>query len=225
MSDSSEDESSSSSEYSLSDIERPGDFFRTELGENYEKVKAWLISKCHRHFILHKDRERKEAPSQQSLDFSWKWFKEDFLRSFPDLKEWLGDNRSDWGILGMWEDEVFQTWMILPEQYQNAVKNELGRRHGACADLLPHCNLRSKHDQLRVPTSREESPPKPSHILRDVEYEAQKKEDLTNLRLTFNMPAANDLVKYLIGRKAIAVGLRVVKCHVKNRRTRHCTSE
>ena len=204
MSDSSEDESSSSSEYSLSDIERPDDFFRTELGENYEKVKAWLISKCHRHFILHKDRERKRAPSQQSLDFSWKWFKEDFLRSFPDLKEWLGDNRSDWGILGMWEDEVFQTWMVLPEQYQNAGKEMSSEDAMALARI--YCLIATSDRNMTSYVCQlleRESPPKPSHILRDVEYEAQKKGRLDQFTTAFNMPAANDLVKYLIGEKTV----------------------
>ena len=193
--------SDSSSAFSLSDIERPENYFRTELGdEMYEKVKEWLISKCQRHFILHKDRERQRTPSQQSLDFSWKWFKEDFLRAFPSLTEWLGDNRSDWGILGMWEDEVFQPWMILPKQYQEAGKEMSANDAMALARIF--CLVATADRNMTSFVCRileRESPPSPSAILRSVEREAQKKGRLDQFTAAFNMPAAKDLVQFLIG--------------------------
>ena len=43
----------------------------------YEQVKEWLVSKCQRHLVLNKDRERGRECHPESLDRSWKYFKED----------------------------------------------------------------------------------------------------------------------------------------------------
>lgn len=196
----SSDYTSSSSCVSLSDIERPEDYFRTELGdEMYEQVKEWLVSKCQRHLVLNKDRERGRECHPESLDRSWKYFKEDLLRTFPNIKEHFLESRyDDWGILGMWEDEVFQPWMILREEYKEAGKRM--RREDAMALARIHYLVATADRNMTefVCETLRQTPRTPSIFLRSVEREVNKRGTLDEWTAAFNMPAADDLLRHLI---------------------------
>ena len=200
MSEEESDYSSSSSCVSLSDIERPEDYFRTELGEElYEQVKEWLVSKCQRHLVLNKDRERGRECHSDSLDRSWKYFKEDLLRKFPDIKADMLESRyDDWGILGMWEDEVFQPWMILRDEYKEAGKRM--RPEDAMALARIHYLVATANTNMTefVCDALREPPITPSVFLRRVEREANKRGNLDDYTAAFNMPAADDLARHLI---------------------------
>jgi len=198
MSDSSEC-SSSESEISLSEIQRPDDYFQTELGEDYEKVKEWLASNCQRYFILHKDRETGRECHSESLERGWKWFKTNLLREFPNMKEHLVQSRfDDWGILGLFEDEVFQPWMILPDEYKDAGKRM--RREDAIALARIHYLVATADHNMTefVCETLRQTPITPSIFLRSVEREANKRGQLDEYTAAFNFPAADDLARHLI---------------------------
>ena len=191
--------SSSESEISLSDLQRPDDYFRTELGEDtYEQVKAWLASKCQRYLILHRDRERGRSCHPECLDRSWKQLKADLLKTFPDIQGFVGNNRSDWGILGLFEDEVFEPWMILPDEYKEAGKRM--KPEDAMALARIHCLVATADHNMTefVCETLRQTPITPSIFLRSVEREANKRGQLDEYTAAFNFPAADDLARHLI---------------------------
>lgn len=204
----SESDSSSCESLSLSDLERPENYYEETLGaETLERLRAWLPTVCQRFLILHQDRERRRSPSFAALDRSWKSLQDEMRRVFGEaLPESFIASRSDWGVLGLWEDEVYRPWMLVRDEFREAARTMSDADAEALARIyylvaMADCNMTEfVCDVLQ----RKGSNVTPSGILSAVERAASRRGQLDTFTAAFNMPAADDLARHLVREAAAA---------------------
>ena len=180
-----------------------GPEYRERLGDEiYDRLADWLWARCNRYLALHKNRDTGRGCREEALASSWMALRAALATDLPEIPETFREDTSCWGIRGMWEDEIFQGWMLLPEAFQPAASESLSSEDAVDLARLHYSVGTADVNLTECICDLLRAPPDLARARRAVQAATETRsahEGLDVYTQAFNMPAADDIVRHILG--------------------------